>query len=230
MRKIVDKLSAGPVTWPYLVPITGSATAAKIGLLDSSFGVLAMLGSLLFFIPYYFAISPQQMVFDQYKVPEELPVPWARILGPPVAFFVGLIGLPSSGIPPEITQPVLLAAGTAAGTYSTHLVSTRPLRGMRHHARKLVAATDLADITVSRLEAMDRHRALAARLIRIGAFDGTRVRVSNLSPDYEAILAAGIDLEKHGLASVSSLMHPNDRSKWWLELTALGVQVFYSKR
>lgn len=230
MRKIIDKLSAGPVTWPYLVPITGSATAAKIGLLDSSFGVLAMLGSLLFFIPYYFAISPTRMVFDQYKVPEELPVPWVRVLGPPVAFFIGLVGLPSSGISAEVTQPVLLAAGTAAGTYSTHLVSTRPLRGMRHHARKLVAATDLADITVSRLDAMDRHRALAARLIRIGAFDGTRVRVSSLSPDYEAILAAGIDLEKHGLASVSSLMYPTDRSKWWLELTALGVQVFYSRR
>lgn len=230
MRKIVDKIFTRPVTWPYLVSIAGSASALKIGLLDGTYAALTLLGSLLFFIPYSFAISPKRMVFDQYKIPDELPVPLVRIIAPPIAFAIGSVGLPSSGIPPEITQPVLLAAGTAAVTYSTHLVYTRPLRSMRYHARKLVADSDLADITVARLEAMDLHRKLAARLIWAGAFDGTRVRVSSLSPNYEEILAAGSELQKHGLASVSSLMYPDDRSKWWLELTSLGVQVFYSRR
>lgn len=217
-------------SWLYLVPVSGTATAGKLELLDGTLGVSAIFLSLLFLIPYGFTIAPKRLVMDQYKAPEDFPFPWGRIIFPFVAMFLGLIGLPASGMPVELANALLLAGGTAAGTLSFHTMSTVHSRDQRSRIRMLLAQTKLEDLTIPRLEAIAKHRALALKLLRCGAFDGVRVRVSNVSDDFENVLAAGAELEKQGLASVSSMMYANDRSKWWIELTALGVQVLGSKR
>ncbi|MFV8396347.1 hypothetical protein [Corynebacterium hindlerae] len=215
-----------PWSWSLLVPVSASSVAMKLQLLSTTGVFVSAIVSVVFLLAYLYAQNPARAVFDVYRAPEEYPVPWGRVIFPPAAVVCGAIGLPDTAA----SDALLLTAGTAAGTLSMHTLFSRDLREQRLRLRTLASRTEISELTTTRLTALDEHRDLAHTLATMGAFDGTRVRVSSVSPDYEAVLSAGSALERHGLARISPMMHADDRSKWWIELTALGVQALASRR
>ncbi|MDU0479389.1 hypothetical protein QVA66_09065 [Staphylococcus chromogenes] len=172
---------------------------------------------------------------DNYRADIEYPpFPWLRIFAPLLAFATDDIGhaLPLH-VPPIAIAIFAFVVITACVTYSFNQVDQVALRQGARRARML-ASKGLEGVTASRIGVVEQHLKLCQTLVRHNWFDGIRAQFALVAHKLDSspadVRAAATELEKAGLARVSTIMHSDDPDRWWVELTELGVRTLAAQQ
>lgn len=221
--------------WAPYVPAAAATAASKAHLaLPLAWPWLASGFIACFAITFVFGYKRQpHIIYDGYRIEDyDAPVPWARIFAPLTPLLTYDIGSAIGWAPPLwILSTLAFVLATIGCTVSMrHTFTLNQTVGPRR-ARKF---TSLDGVTTERIDTLIAHRQLTRDLIQLNCFAGMRARVDSFAKatnrDPEELLAEVRELQQQGLASISTMLHPKDPTKWYVELSEIGVRNYEKAR